>query len=327
MKLGSRHTRASRPPSSVLALVVIAFVLSACQGQPLPNAARRGATIALAFGGSAAVSSTAPVWDPSEVVGYGGSALPDNQRGEMVYRLGGPAGNRLDTRLTITVQGHPASAQARSGDSLWAESGFQHVSFVDIPDDALDYPDGSHFLHVSREVNGSEIPIGMLNSPIEILPGTATPSTRFAHWLCPLPNCPPTPVLNDVFAPDLAGLVPSPQVEVQISAVVWALELDFTLPASKVTIRDAVALRPHRISPTGHQDRLAPIVLFTADQGDATVSVAAQGRPFDTASLVFDLQGTVPVDESEVTVSVVAAYDQNGGRITPDPVVTSKRIY
>jgi len=174
-------------------LLPLTWAAFACQGQNLAHTAQRGSTIAITLGGSQSGSTQ------SLVVGYGGTAFTDYQRGEMVYRLDGYEGVELLTRATSTLLGHPASSSARDGLGFNPfASGQQHVSIVDIPGNA---PLGTHSLYMMRRVGGSLIEVGVHPAEIKILPASIwvdTDSgpeeiegeqTQFASWLCLWGGC------------------------------------------------------------------------------------------------------------------------------------------
>lgn len=169
-----------------LLLPLLISAVIACQGQNLAQTAQQGSTIAITLGGTFSTLA----FDPSVlVVGYGGTAFTDHQRGKMVYQLDQFDGFELTTRATTTFLSHPASSRARTGWGLKPfTSGHQHVSIVDIPSDA---PLGTHSLYVVRRVSGSaDIQVDMHPAEIRILPASIDvggevvvgESTEFKAW-------------------------------------------------------------------------------------------------------------------------------------------------
>jgi hypothetical protein len=292
-------------------LLPLAWAALACQGQNLAHTAQRGSTIAISLGGT---FSTGAFLASSLVVGYGGTAFTDYQRGEMVYQLDGFGGPELITRATTTLLPHPASGRARTG--WWlntATSGHQHVSIVDIPTDA---ELGTHSVYVVRRVGGSDIQIGMHPADIKILPqsipvvGPGGPedvvgeSTDFAAWYMG--------GWND-HTSDIPTIAPKPQLRLVLSDFVYAVEIDVTYPSLVIDVLDAI--QASTAADSDLIDKRATVWFDDDGSGSATIHAAANGQAIGVISLVFGLDdgaSQILEDPFDVVATVTAAYDENG---------------
>ena len=300
-------------------LLPLTWAAFACQGQNLAQTAQRGSTIAITLGGSQSGSTQ------SLVVGYGGTAFTDYQRGEMVYRLDGYEGPELVTRATTTLLAHPASSSARAGlgfDPL--ASGQQHVSIVDIPGDA---PLGTHSLYMMRRVGVSLLEVGVHPAEIQILPASiwvdtgsgpeeivGTP-TQFASWLCFL-GC----GWMDQTA-TIPEVVPDPQLRMVLSSGVQAVKLEVDYPFQVIDVLGAI-----QASTTLDNYLLDDhaIVWFEDDgNGTAIIEAASTGQPIDAVSLVFGLDDGASqiLDPADVAPSEMAAYDEDGNLLSGITIV------
>jgi hypothetical protein len=321
MLLHNRHL-------AYLWLLPLTWVVLACQGQNLAHTAQRGSTIAISLGGNWSTGAFAP---NVLVVGYGGTAFTDYQRGEMVYKLDGFGGPELITRATTTLIAHPASSSARDGLDLFTlSSGQQHVSIVDIPSDA---PLGTHSLYVVRRVSGSsDIQVGEHPAKIQILdssysvegPGgpeeIAGTSTDFASWTCNFTDC----YWGDQTG-NIPAVIPDPQLRMRLSSAVHAVKLQVSYPPQVIDVLDAIQ------SSTSLDTYLTgdhATVWFEDDgSGSVTIQAAADGQPFNAVSLVFGLDDGASqiLDPASVVATVTAAYDEDGNPLS-GVTVNQKKI-
>lgn len=295
------------------AAVLILGALAACSGKPIPLSAQAGSTVAIPL-----LSGSYPT-----EIGYGGTEVTDYQRGALVFRLDGPTGMELVTRGTSLVFASPASAAGRgivSGPS-------QIVSIGDLPADA---PVGTHSLYVTRRRIEAGQPVEYAfpgyAGPIQILPnqitvplsgggsesitGAPTPFQAYlGSWLDVRANVP--------------WVVPDPELRLQLSTAVFALEMTVVYPASVITVQDV--LEPPVIA-TDHLATVWSSESNPSQPGTLHVKAVAGAQGFSTVSLVFTLKDGASqiLDPDATTVTVTKAYDQNGDALSPS--ISSKSI-
>lgn len=306
----------------VLLFVVLLPAALACHGQVIPRSAQAGSRIAIPIGGTYRIDI------PPETIGYGGDLYTDHQRGELVFRLGGPNGFELDTQVTVSLMAHPNSVEAFAGIPVIGNdppSGVQHFSVVDIPENA---PTGNHELYVTREVvrNGQveEVASPDYGGTLTILPSTISEGmpepaeakkTELAWWNCSNSSCEwDTQMLGSgvPLSDNVPLLVPRPEVRVRFNQPLWAAEVELSYPAAVIDVKGAT--EPISIS-GGRTNQRASVWMKDDDVAETVrIAAAAQGRAFRRLSLVFTLDdGTAEVlDPSQLEVVELRAYDETG---------------
>lgn len=305
----TRFVRAGRSIRSVefLGLLLFAAGMSACTTNPIPLSAQAGSTFVVPLMGAGG----------STVIGFGGSEYTDYQRGEMVYwlddtdpELGGIGGFPLDTRLSLPASAHPASKIALQG-VLFA-SPPQILSIVDIPADA---PEGTHSLHIVRELpNGDKFPGPIYPLGIKILPNSIDTTDQSETIVGAI-----TPSGNTQGNTDFSQAIPRPRILILISGgndAVSAFEFDLTYPSNLIDVVDAF-----QAASFGNPANKAALV-WIDDDGAGLVHVSGVAHP-DFAGAAFfprhidvvfvlDEGNTVPLDVANVSVSPPTAYDLDG---------------
>jgi len=237
-------------------LLAAAFVVTACQGRPIPMSAIAGTTIALplnawAFGSTVARNPLHP----------SGSNRPDYQRGELVVALcvdanqcgSGVASYYLETLYVTALMPHPASPAALRGwmefynyGSTWELTG-QSIAFLNIPTSVAP---GKYTVSVRYKPYDAPQGVGevlALDQPGDIWV-TSAPSTppgfpaqNFTPWDSILSGIPPTNFTTQI-EEDLLDLIPYPTVLVQkefegVAAIPAAAELEVTFDPSLVIVK------------------------------------------------------------------------------------------
>lgn len=299
----------------LLLLVALASPLG-CMGKVLSQSVQAGSTVAIPLAGQGPdlfAGSTAQLGP----VGFGGSAVDDPQRGQLVYQLETGSGLvNLTTRGTTVVTGHAGSGVGR-GEAFFVN---QIVSIVDIPDDA---PHGTHPIRVLHEytdpatgnvvtseldyegelsVLPHEVSVSTSTGP-ELVTGGPTP---LENWLCGSGGC------SFQSVPQVQAAVPDPAVRLTLDTAVWGVELEVTYPSGVIDVLDAYE------TPLGKVNDRATTWVTDDGSGTLTLSAAATQSSFDNLSVAFGLDDpqNAILDPANVSVSVVRAWDQDGNEIT-----------
>lgn len=145
---------------------------------------------------------------------------------------------------------------------------------------------------------------------LTVLAGTGTP-TPIALWIC-------NPFGGGCGWGDghgfLDGVVPRPELGIRLSSDVYAAELtvDYTAAANVIDILDSHQAKFASAS----LDHDAVVWLEDDTTGDARVHAVSQGNPIRNLGVVFELEGTTPLDPANVNVFVNGAWDQNGNSVS-----------
>jgi|GEM_PF-6520770 len=280
-----------------------------CQGEVLPLSAQAGSTVLIPLSGDPAAG----------MVGYGGTAHEDYQRGRLVYQLGGPGGFELVTRATAAALPVPNAQLSKT-----VAPQRQIVSLVDIPADA---PVGTHTLHVVRRRSEGGVSVDYAGPPyfgeLTILPHELEVDGFASSFLGA-----PTPFSRWLFgafrdASDQAYVaIPLPELRIRLSADVAAAELRIEYPADVIDVFDVFE------PPVFVSSDLAT-VWYEDDSANGVVDVGAVAStaPFRVLSLAFSLDdGSAQIlDPADVRVFVEGAWSAAG---TPLAVsVTSQQVH
>jgi hypothetical protein len=302
--------------SAHVGLMIVGLVAAACQGKIVPLSAQAGSTVFVPLQGTL---------DPN-AVGYGGTEVVDYQRGELIYQLDGPGGFELTTRATGSALPWPGAPLATG---YLGANPAQVLSLVDIPANA---PLGTHDLHLVRRRIENGVPVDYpgpdYNGQITILPNeivvplpgggnetvTGMP-TPFQAWVC-TGNC----SFVDI-GPDFQIVVPDPELRIQLSQDVWAVELEITYPESVISIASAFE------TPWVRSAQLARTWIQPGAPGTVFVSAVAGSDKFRRISVAFTLVdgASAILDPNSVGVVILKASDQNGQAVSP--TVFSKKIF
>jgi hypothetical protein len=303
--------------SVVVGLALSAVLSAACQGRPVPLSAQAGSTITIPL-------TTGN--DPSTLIGSGGTAVTDYQRGTLVFRLDSFTGQELVTRGTSVVAASPNSLAARGGTLAGP---LQVVALVDIPASA---PVGLHNLTLKRRRIESGVPVeydfpATYNGQIQILPNQLT---------VPLPGGgsstitgSPTPfeayfgAWADITT-QIQKVAPDPELRLSLNQGVWALEMTVSYAPSVMSVLDVIE------PPTSAMNHLATVWYGEANPqspGTLLVKAVAGSGAFSELSLVFSLVNgsTAILDPNAPTVTITKAYDQNGAAVSAS--VSSRTIH
>jgi hypothetical protein len=295
----------------LLWLVVAAGV--ACEGQVVPLTAQQGSTILIPLANSNLEGG---------VVGYGGTDIVDDQRGELVYYLDQIApGNELTTRGSGVAFGSYSSPFARGDDfSL----GGQVISIVDIP---IGAPLGPHDVIVQRERGGTPLSSPSFNGSIVVMENSIDfgsfvavgQPTPFASW-------------NDAAGAyfPAGDLVPSqaPDPELRITfqlppgVELWAAELAVSYDPGVIVVEDVVE---PVLTVLNHR---AVVWYDEPAAGQLTIGAAGMQRKFSNLSIVYTLVdgATEILDPNDVVVMLDKATDATGADISGS-VTLLRRIF
>jgi hypothetical protein len=299
-----------------IALAAIALATSiGCQGKIVPLSAQAGSTVLI------------PLGEPNENTGYGGTLAPDYQRGELVYRLGGPTGPELVTRATAAVAPVP-----NSNASFGLSSKRQVISLVDIPANA---PVGTHTLDIVRRRVESGVPVDypgpVYHGELTILPhelefevngnpeevvGEPTP---FQRWNCT--GNPPTCSFAN-FNP--AGALPMPELRLSEEQFVdlRAVQLTIDYPEDVIDVFDVyevALLQTNHIASVWFED--------DAEEGVLHIGAVSSEIPILALGIAYTLDDGAEaiLDAGDVVVTIDGAWDSAGEPITG--VELTKAIY
>ncbi|MCP5056772.1 MAG: hypothetical protein GY937_08630 [bacterium] len=281
---------------TLVALVVAALTLAACQGPVAPSTAVAGSTILIPLDGTYPVlTDVNPQADV--VIGYGGTDHDDFQRGEMLYRLKSKTNGTthpLTTRATSRVVPHPTTIAYDS-----YEIASQIVSAVDIPSGT---PADDYDFEVVRKLAGQEITGYAYNGDLTVVAGSASQTLfQFFNWF----------TSSFLVAAELYKAIPNPEIRFDLSAPVHALEISLDYPGLIIDVKSVIA-------PKISGMQRGPITWINDDSatGHVVASLASQGLPFDQVSLVFTLDdgANATLDPALIVVPSiqVQGYDEDG---------------
>ena len=285
----------------------------ACASLPVPLVAEIGSSVVIPVDAERGIP-----------IGYGGSAYPDVQRGELEFWLGTPGGStpKLTTRVSTVVLPAASSEQARG--AINGGSIRQIVSLVDIPADPGLV--GHHDIHV-RLAPAYGSPSGTLRTiPIDIvdasgIDGTPTPLEGCQAWVGGL-------CADIAFFGGIETAVPDPEIIVRLEAPVFALDVTVTFvhffPNTAIEVVDVIE------TVTDHLSHRAVTFweITSADSMQTVVRVeaiaAGPDHPFDEISLVFRNVGNVPFtpgtggspELNGININNLRAYDEVGELIS-----------
>lgn len=294
---------------SKLALLGIgAAAALSCSGASVPLSAQKGSTILIPIGGIAD--------EDAGTIGFGSQVYEDRQRGALVFKLGGPTGPELVTRVVTALSGPLASQHG-----IASPFGFNTdliVAMIDIPDTPA-ITEGSHGLTIVRRLGGVDHPGPVYDGQISILPAMVPAGTQTIVG---------TPTPFEAIGVDISTVVrnavPDPQAIFAVTGApaVHAVEMEITFPTSLVTIRDVT--EAVLSGGSGYYDGVseshrAHAWWKTLSAGRIAVGMLSPDRPLRGLSVVFALKAaaTEPVAPSVFAISNVRAYGVNGDAVSP----------
>lgn len=298
-----------RNPSQAALLGLVAMsLLLACSGASVPLSAQKGSTILIPIGGM--------LDEDDGLIGFGSQLYEDRQRGALVFKLDGPSGAELSTRVVTALAGPLASAHG-----IASPFGYRTdllVAMVDIPNTPA-ITEGTHGLYIVRRLGGIDHAGPAYDHQISILPASIIAG---AETIVGAPT--PLEALGLDISTVVKNAVPDPQAlfAVHIGPPVHALEIDVTFPSSLVNIKDVTEAAIG--NGTGYFDGVSESHRAhswhkTLSAGRLAVSMLSPDRPLRGISVVFALKAaaTGPVPPSAFAIENVRAYGPNGDAITP----------
>jgi len=311
----------------LLACVAMALGIAACQARPVPLAARAGTSITILLQSTDNPLRSVPTQPLSARAAYGGSVVPDLQRGTMIFTFDtcDPAQNtcELETQGASAVLPAPSSKAAADG-ALGAAPG-QVVVLLHIPPDA---PVGPNTMSITKRLGGVDSPGPGYWGDIEVLPPALDPGTGD-----PIDN--PTPFERLLgcsvsvcdASDDIPKVTPRPEVQIGMTPAPSSVELRVTYPASVINVRDAFQTVGQQV-PLNDRG-----LVWYLDDGGGTLTIHAAattpGAVLDTISFVFELENgvTTPLLANQVVPTVVKAADANGIPMSPPTLTLTKGIW
>jgi hypothetical protein len=226
------------------AVLLLALLAVACQGQPIPLAAAQGSSVLIPIGGGGLALGEGPL------MGYGSPTHDDWQRGRLRLWLDAdPDGVDDDVELPVRgvarVSADRASPAGLSQSANSWELGDQVVVVVDVPIDAPLGPWPVYARRYMQQWNGAswqEQELDVAQAPsyhgaLEVLPEVSSPTPLeaflFGYW---------QPVTANV-----ADLVPHPKLRFVVQASpgpstpLGAARFTVTYPASRLAVHGVVA--------------------------------------------------------------------------------------
>ena len=294
--------------------VVAAAAAVACQGNPIPLSAQKGSTVMIPLAGLGE--------EDMGLIGFGSAVYDDRQRGSLVFRLDGPNGPELATRVTTALAGPLASAHGY-GAPFGARSDLI-VSMVDIPD-RPEITVGSHTLFVARRLGGVDFPGPDYRGSIDILPASVA-SDGIVIEGHPTPFVLPEQDGFDVTT-FVDQVVPHPQAVFAAATAARAVELEVTYPSAQIDVRDVTEALLYD-DPLGPPDWPAAGVSQShraltwwkvASPGVLTVGMLHPDRALRGVSVVFELKAaaTQPIAAASVQIRNARAWDASGNVLAP----------
>jgi hypothetical protein len=303
-----RHPTILRPEFA--GLLLLAGGMAGCAAYPIPLSAQAGSTIVIPLTAG-----------EGTMIGFGGTAYTDYQRGTMIYKLDG-AGMELTTRFSIAAEPHAASQTATVG-QVFAYSP-QIFSIVDIPANA---PEGTHTLGVYRRLpsGGSDLAGPAYSPTIKILPNVVPLTGGGSVQGMPTPalqaNC------SGGCGIDLSQAIPRPRIVIYLQGQTWgtdniaAFEMNLTYPASVIDIVDAYEVGDFS---RAYNDTAT---VWTKDIATGTAHIVGIAHPdaLDDGAVLgyWNLEVSFNLDngaanvllQNQLQATVTAAYDIDGNPV------------